>query len=292
MKRKKDLLLNKYEIVTNEELKKVASKYGVEVCKKIRIADVIDIENSGINKLEYSYALKAHFDFVVTIGKTASPEFVIEFDEKSHEEYERSIRNDKLKNSICKNFEIPLFRINANFLKEIGEFPKLNNRSIFAGKFDSLAGWLVECWFLEKAFYEEQKKGIIPYDEPFCWFSFLGQDPFAQSRLYLHKMYEEKRCTTFIPTTIKGHDSDEITWATLAILQLNNGKYIYGFAECKSINFTAISAYELCEELAVLDIVKKLFAYQRKQCVGLTKQYIEQEERKFRNKYIVPKFLE
>ncbi|HLP89751.1 MAG TPA: DUF2726 domain-containing protein [Nostocaceae cyanobacterium] len=293
MKRKKNLLVNNYEINTNEKLKKAASKYGAEVYPKIRLADVVDIENSGLDSKEYKYALQAHFDFVVTKGKELSPEFVIEFDEESHGKYETCIKNDKLKNSICKKFEISLFRIKADFLREVGKFPKINNRSIFTGEFNSLAGWLVECWFLEKAFYEEQEKGFIPYDEPFCWFSFLGHDPFAQSRLYLQKMYKKKLCTTFIPKQIKGHDSDEIAWATLAILQLYNGKYIYGSAECKSINFTAISAYDLCEELAILDLTKKLFAYETSDfLINLTKQEIEKKEEEFRKKYIIPKFLE
>ncbi|MGM3305180.1 DUF2726 domain-containing protein [Anabaena sp. WFMT] len=279
MKRKKKLLVNRYEIATNEELKKVASKYEAEVYPKIRIADVVEIENSGISNEEYKYALQAHFDFVITTVKDFDPKFVIEFDEEAHEQDREYIRRDKLKNSICKKFEIPLFRINADFLKEIGNFPKINRRSIFAGNFDSLAGWLVETWFLEKAFYEGQEKGLIPDDEPFCWFSFIGQDPFAQSALYIHKIYKEKLCTTYLPIKIKGHSIDEVAWATLAILPLNNGRYIVGFAECKSVNFSAISAYELCEELALLNIANELFKYQSGKLIGLTKQEIEKNMR-------------
>ncbi|MEH2387197.1 MAG: DUF2726 domain-containing protein [Nostoc sp.] len=98
MKQKKNLFVNEYEIFTNEELKKVASKYDAEVHTKVRIADVVEIENSGLTRDEYSYALKAHFDFVVTRGRHLSPEFVIEFDEAYHGQSEKSIRNDKLKN--------------------------------------------------------------------------------------------------------------------------------------------------------------------------------------------------
>ncbi|MHC5597640.1 MAG: DUF2726 domain-containing protein [Nostoc sp.] len=292
MKQMKNLLVNKYEISTNEELKKVASKYNAQVLTKVRIADVEKIENSGLTCDEYSYALKAHFDFVVTIGKSLSSEFVIEFDETSHGQYKTSIKNDKLKNSICKKLQIPIFRINTNFLKEVGELPKFNRRSIFAGKFDSLASWLVEIWFLEKAFYEAQNNGLVPCDEPFCWSSFIGQDPFAQSRLYLHNLYKEKLCTTYIPRIIKGHDIDEVAWATLAILPLNNGRYIFGFAECKSVNFSAISAYELCEELAILNIVDEIIKYEKSEFLGLTKQEIEKKEEEFRKKYLIPKFLE
>lgn len=292
MKQMKNLLVNKYEIFINEELKKVAYKYDAEVHTKVRIADIEKIENSGITGDEYSYALKAHFDFVVTIGRYLSPEFVIEFDEESHRKYEKSIRNDKLKNSICKKLRIPIFRITTDFFQEIGELQKFNRRSIMAGKFDSLVGWLVEIWFLEKAFCEAQNNGVVPLDEPFCWFSFIGQDPFAQSRLYLHNLYKQKLCITYLPKTIKGHDIDEFAWATLVILPLKNGRYIFGFAECKSINFPAISAYDLCEELAIMNIVNNILKYEKSELIGVTKQEIEKKEEKFKNKYVIPNLLD
>ncbi|BAY75156.1 hypothetical protein NIES25_15740 [Nostoc linckia NIES-25] len=292
MKRKKNLLVNKYEIFTNEELKKVAYKYDAQVLTKVGIRDIVEIENSGITDDEYEYALKAHFDFVVTTGRHLSTEFVIEFDEESHRRYQKSIRNDKLKNSICKKFEIPIFRITSDFLKEIGQLQKFNSRSIFAGRFDSLAGWLVETWFLEKAFYEAQDKGLVPFDEPFCWFSFIDQDPFAQSRLYLHDLYKQKFCITYLPKIIKGHDIDEFAWGCLAILPLNNGRYVFGFAECKSINFSAISAYDLCEELAINDIVNQFIKHQDRELMGLAKQEMKNKEEKFKNQYIIPNYLQ
>ena len=228
MKHKKNLLVNKSEATTNEELKKAASKYGALVYPKVRIADIVEINQKILtDKDEYSYALKAHFDFVITTGSELSPEFAIEVDGSSHNDPQAQKR-DRKKNSICQKYEISLFRIKSNFLKPIGDFPKNDSQSIFAGKFDSLAGWLVETWFLQKAFYEAQDNGLIPEDEPFWWFSFIGHDPFAQSALYLHKKYKDKLCRTIKPKIIKGHDDNEITWATLAILQLHNRLYIYG----------------------------------------------------------------
>ncbi|TAE59932.1 MAG: DUF2726 domain-containing protein [Nostocales cyanobacterium] len=290
MKHKKNLLLNKSELTTNEELNKAASKYGALVSSKVRIADIVEIDRNFLEKDEYSYALMAHFDFVITTGSELSPEFVIEFDGSSHNDTKTQDR-DKKKNSICQKYEIPLFRINLNFLKPIGDFPDNNARSIFAGKFDSLAGWLVETWFLQKAFYEAQDNGLIPEDEPFLWFSFIGHDPFVQSRIYLQKKYQEQLCTKFIPKIIKGHDDNEITWATLAILQLHNGLYIYGESECTSINFYSFSAYELSEELAILEIVQH-FEELKFRTRLFTQEQIVKKEEEFRKKYIVPKYLE
>lgn len=289
MKYKKNLLVNESEVTTNEELNKAASKYGALVYPKVRIADIVEIDQILLEK-DSSYALMAHFDFVITIGRELSPEFAIEFDGSSHNDPKTQER-DRKKNSICQKYEIPLFRIKSNFLKPIGDFPKNNSRSIFAGKFDSLAGWLVETWFLQKAFYEAQDNALIPEDEPFLWFSFIGHDPFAQSALYLHKKYQEKLSMTIRPKIMKGHDDNEITWATLAILQLHNGLYIYGEAECTSINFDSFSAYELSEELAILEIVQH-FEEIKVRTRLFTQEQIVKKEEEFRKKYIVPKYLE
>ncbi|MCE2697923.1 MAG: DUF2726 domain-containing protein [Nostocales cyanobacterium LE14-WE4] len=291
MKYKKNLLVNQSEATTNEELKKAASKYEALVYLKVRIADIVEINQKILtDKDEYSYALKAHFDFVITTESDLSPEFVIEFDGSSHNDPQAQKR-DRYKNSICQKYEISLFRIKSNFLKPIGDFPKNNSRSIFAGKFDSLAGWIVETWFLQKAFYEAQDNGLIPEDEPFLWFSVIGHDPFVQSRIYLQKKYQEQLCTKFIPKIIKGHDDNEITWATLAILQLHNGLYIYGESECTSINFYSSSAYDLCEELAILEIVQRFEEIES--ITGLfTQEQMAKKEEEFRKKYIVPKYLE
>ena len=43
MKHKKNLLVNKSEATTNEELKKAASKYGALVYPKVRIAYIVEI---------------------------------------------------------------------------------------------------------------------------------------------------------------------------------------------------------------------------------------------------------
>jgi hypothetical protein len=72
-------MLNEPEEITNDVLNAVTSKYEALVCIKSKIADVINIENSGISDKEYNYALKAHFDFVVT-DKDYIPQFAVEFD--------------------------------------------------------------------------------------------------------------------------------------------------------------------------------------------------------------------
>jgi hypothetical protein len=52
-------ILNLHEEVTDQRLVSVCAGYGARVCPKVRIADVLLIEQSGVSDMEYSYALSS-----------------------------------------------------------------------------------------------------------------------------------------------------------------------------------------------------------------------------------------
>jgi hypothetical protein len=62
---RKPLWSNENERYTGEELEKYTEGHDVEVFKEVKVADVLEIEGSGISAQLYGYALKAHFDLVV-----------------------------------------------------------------------------------------------------------------------------------------------------------------------------------------------------------------------------------
>src|SRR6185503_17574285 len=72
-------LLNKSESVVDHKLAAVCKEWSARVHNKVRIADVLFIEDSGISGNDYSFALKSHFDFVVTDADYL-PLFAVEFD--------------------------------------------------------------------------------------------------------------------------------------------------------------------------------------------------------------------
>ncbi|MBI4310290.1 MAG: DUF2726 domain-containing protein [Chloroflexi bacterium] len=76
-------LLNYHEFLTNLSLGKVAKEYGAQVAPKVRVADVLPIQHSGISKRWFSFALRAHFDFVV-VDSQAECLFAVEFDGPFH----------------------------------------------------------------------------------------------------------------------------------------------------------------------------------------------------------------
>ena len=61
----KNRVLNRSEQEVLEQITNSDCLSRSNVFPKIRIADVLNITNSGIRKELFSYALKAHFDFLI-----------------------------------------------------------------------------------------------------------------------------------------------------------------------------------------------------------------------------------
>jgi Protein of unknown function (DUF2726) len=140
--------LNRSEENALTELNSVVSPYDLHVNAKVRLADVFEIKRSGISEELYRYTLMAHFDFLIT-DATYTPQFAVEFDGPGHD-----ATLDAKKDEVCRLFFFPLLRIKINYL------PKTYNNL-------SLLEWIIDVYYLEKAFNEAQAKGEVPYDEPF-----------------------------------------------------------------------------------------------------------------------------
>src|SRR5262245_45641060 len=111
-------VLNSKEEQTNDQLTKICSTWSARVFPKMRVADILPIEHSGISQSDFEFALRAHFDFVVTDHKS-DPLFVVEFDGPTHSsDIQRS--RDGAKDRLSQTFGCPLLRINSKFLKQIG----------------------------------------------------------------------------------------------------------------------------------------------------------------------------
>lgn len=238
---------NKQEGRTREILNDIARKYEAEVFPKVRVADVLEIANSGLSNDEYSYALKAHFDYVV-VNKDSMPEFVVEFDGLQHRYDASAIYKDKLKNNICRKLEMPLLRITSQYFEKIGKFP-------------TILSWVSELHFLQKIFYDAQDKGEIPSDEPWMWFSVIGYDPFIHFRVSIRNLYEKGLCCDDIIGFVSGRCKGKKSYATLCALEIQNNSYIANYVECLAINYYAIPAREISNELSHYNIYKDIKKY-------------------------------
>jgi hypothetical protein len=138
-----------------KQISPVADRYGADIYRVVRVADVVDIRR--LPGSLGSYALKAHLDFVVTNEKH-EPLFAIEFDGPGH-----SPSHDDEKDEICRRANLAMFRVNLPASRvETAQLTFLE--------------YLMHLWFLGNRFQEMRADGTIPYDEPFVMSGFLKPD--------------------------------------------------------------------------------------------------------------------
>lgn len=139
-----------------EEIIGTVGHYRAEIYRKVRIADVIDINKLPTRAIG-TYALQAHFDICVC-NEEQVPEFVIEFDGRGHDP-----RHDDKKDQIAALANLAMFRVNERLL----------NRSQAGMTF---LQYLVHTWFLAGEFQRRQATGEFGPDEPFMMSGFLKPD--------------------------------------------------------------------------------------------------------------------
>lgn len=146
-------LSNRGEAYVHDLLAPAAARHNAEIYRKVRIADVVDIDGLSERDLR-RFALMGHFDFVVT-DRNHEPQFGIEFDGGGHDD-----RNDYLKDEICRQSKLALFRLT----------PESSRVKI---KEASFVAYLVDVWFYGKEFVGMRAAGEVACDEPFMMSAFL-----------------------------------------------------------------------------------------------------------------------
>lgn len=138
----------------------MADGHNCAVNEKIRIADAVEINESNLTQEEFNYALKAHFDYVVSRKTDTKALFAVEFDGPYHHSDRRAQRRDALKDSIWKKLGMPFLRVDSDFINQkLGRF--------------QLLSYFVDIWFLSETFHEQQAEGYIPDDEIFDPYSVI-----------------------------------------------------------------------------------------------------------------------
>jgi hypothetical protein len=239
-------ILNVPEKQTHRRLQEICGDYGTEVFSKVRLADILPIEGSGIQDREYRYALQAHFDFTMAT-KDATPLFAVEFDGPSHAHARQAYRDD-LKDSLCARFQFPILRISSEFVTN-------KYRSM------DLLGWLVEVWFLQKDFYLQQAAGVIAYDEPFDPRMVIsrsnkpGRFPFWLSAPILTKvqrLFFEGKCKDPSPSWTVSLDRSN-NYHGLAWLALNADTTVYAQTKFRGQLFP-VTLVELVSDIATYEM--------------------------------------
>lgn len=240
--------LNSYERVTYEKLRAVTDQVGAHVFSKVRLADVIPVNNSGITDHEFSFSLKSHVDFLVT-DSDQNVQFCVEFDGPTHQQPEQ-IRRDELKNRLLTTFNVPFMRINSRYLEE--KYRGLD-----------LLTYFVDVWFLARAFDDAQVRGQIPSDEIFDPSSILSNGlPNGKRWPYwisvdlqcdIQRMFKEHMLAQPAPSDWIGKDESG-NYRCLAWVFTSAEVCVFIETGMRGHNFPAVYSAELLSQLAIYDL--------------------------------------
>ncbi len=159
------LLINRGEGAVLDVARDVCKATGSDAFAKIRIADAIWIDGSGISNALYKYALSAHFDILV--AKDNKAYLAIEFDGSGHDS-----RNDALKASICDFFKLPMIRVKESHL----------DAKVFE---DTAVGFFIWQLFCVDAFLADHQQDPYEIYDPLFYVSVQGKArswPFAYAQ--------------------------------------------------------------------------------------------------------------
>jgi hypothetical protein len=138
---RKPILVNDYEEVVDTKLAKLCDRHGARLFPKVGLKDVLPINGSGLGDEDFSYALKAHFDFILA-DESDEAILAVEFDGPRHRSDAEQRRRDEKKNRICKDFFLPILRAGAPSLQ--------------AADHRTLLEWIIDVWFAERRLREQK----------------------------------------------------------------------------------------------------------------------------------------
>ena len=251
MDRRREILVSPGEEKTDAALREIARQEGVEITYKMRLADALDIENSGISSEEYTFALRSHLDFVVY--RNNKIDFAVEFDGKQHQ-HKDGVRRDKLKDAVCQKLGMPLLRIDASMFRDVpGRMPWLH--------------YIVRSFYMEQAFVEMQDQGAIPEDELFIPWGQLelvegrgvrSIDPGLFWRSWLEARGREGKVANGGPLSLTAETDDGYVHAVALIALGQIEGFVMGRARVRKYRGFPVHDCELVDDLAVADAALKI----------------------------------
>ncbi|CBN55826.1 MULTISPECIES: DUF2726 domain-containing protein [Kamptonema] len=241
--------LDRYEEITYEKLRAVCEPYNAHVFSKVRLADILPVNKSGLSDNDFRFALQSHTDFLVTNSKY-EVEFCVEFDGSSHNKPEQ-IRRDNQKNALFDYFKKTLLRITSKYLD-----PKYRGLDLLT--------YFVEVWFIKKHFYESQERGDLPFDEIFdpAFIFDDGKQQFPywlslEQQVIIQKLFEEGRVAQPAPSDWVGIDSDN-NYHCLTWLLIKPDTAIYVKIDMRNQRFCGVITSDLLVMIAVCELYEEL----------------------------------
>lgn len=239
-------VLNLRESAVDRILADYADENGYRISLKMRLRDVIDIDDLPLGAKERNFAFTSHLDFVAFDAESHLPVLAVEYDGPQHLTDQRQIERDRIKDKLCEAAELPLLRIDNLFTRKEGRWRVLR--------------YILWAHEMGKAFYAAQGSGQIPDDEAFDAGSLLlpKQDgsgyefsALAGPALTYLSGFRQRRSVEW---EARWWRSTNVQIETRVLAQFANGQYL--FAQCAIRDFVieGISALEISEELATAEL--------------------------------------
>jgi hypothetical protein len=232
-------LLNNPEKKSFERLREVCSRNSAHVFAKVRVADVLPIENSGISDELFRFALQSHFDFVIA-DEQHVPLFTVEFDGPTHLQ-ETQVKRDVKKQALCLQFNLPLLRIDARYLERRYDKQDLLTR-------------FVEVWFSQRNYQTALAEGLVCSEEGFDPSIWVLMEP----RQELAKLYSTGKCIEEKVPHLVGEAQDG-HYDAIGCIRISEQSVAWASARMRAQQFP-VRVDDVLEELIFIQTVEELKA--------------------------------
>ena len=111
-------VLNLRESAVDRMLAESAADNGYRVSLKMRLRDVIDVDDMPLDARERNFAFTSHLDFVAFDAETHLPVLAVEYDGPQHLTDHRQMERDRIKDRLCEAAELPMVRIDNQFTRK------------------------------------------------------------------------------------------------------------------------------------------------------------------------------
>lgn len=230
-------------------LEEIFAHNGSLIFPGVKLSQVIRQRPSRVSSEFWSYATRAHFDFVVCDAATYIPNFAVELDDASHRRSDAR-RRDRMKDAVCQAASFDLLRVDARALDR-------------GPRGRRLVEYLIDAREYFRAFGEAQDRGDVPDDEIGDYRLILGPPGFvndlaAPARLHALRAFQEGG--------VEGQVIDGFSfswkdgWAEAwAWLQVRDNFYLFERARLRSYRFhCGMGAEDLAEDLAAAAVGEQL----------------------------------
>lgn len=223
-----------------------AKEHGYRISLKMRLRDVIDVDDLPLSAKERNFAFTSHLDFVAVDARTHLPVIAIEYDGPQHLTDHLQIERDRIKDKLCEAAELPLLRIDNHFTRKEGRWRVLT--------------YILWAHEMGKAYYESVGDGPISDEDGFDAGTFLL--PKEDGAGLEFSMLGGQGLTYMVGFRQRQNVEWQVSWwrggdgqvEARSLVALANGQFLVANCAIRDFAIEGISAMEISQELVSAEI--------------------------------------